>query len=234
MAATDGAARTTDQPTAASPLTARGQRTRAALVEAAAGVFARDGFLDARIADISESAGFSHGTFYTYFGSKEEIFQEVILSLQKDMAFQAPSATRSRDQTPWEAVETANRRYITAYRRTARLMATLEQVTTFNEDVRRLRLELRDLFVARNRRAIERWQEAGIADPELDARYAANALGTMVDRFAYTWFVLGQEFEEDLAVETLTRMWLQALGIDHGHHTTNAHRRGEDAGSRRT
>ena len=198
-------------------LTPRGQRTRAALVAAAGEIFARDGFLDARIADISEAAGYAHGTFYTYFTSKEEIFQEVILAVQKDMAFHEPSAGRSQQATPWEAVETANRRYIDAYRRNAPLMATLEQVATFNEDVRRLRLELRDLFVGRSARAIERWQRAGLADPELHPRYAANALGTMVDRFAYTWFVLGQDFDEDLAVETLTRLWLQALGIDHGH-----------------
>ena len=197
-------------------LTPKGLRTRAALVEAAAEVFARDGFLDARITDISETAGVAHGTFYTYFASKEEVFHEVIMRVQQDMAMHSSDQGSSAD-TPWDIVEQANRRYVHAYRRNAKLMATLEQVATFNDDVRRLRLELRNRFVARNTRAIERWQEAGIADPDLDAGYAANALGTMVDRFTYTWFVLGQEFEEDLAVETLTRMWLQAIGVDHGH-----------------
>lgn len=232
MAARNGAGRaaTASAERPAPQLTPRGQRTRAALVAAAAEVFAREGFLDARIADISETAGYAHGTFYTYFTSKEEIFNEVILEVQKDMAFQEASASRSPDLSPWDAVEAANRRYVTAYRRNARLMATLEQVATFNDDVRRLRLELRDLFVARNARAIGRWQRAGIADPDLDARYAANALGTMVDRFAYTWFVLGQEFDEDLAVETLTRMWLQALGVDHGRHRNSAPRSSANPG----
>jgi AcrR family transcriptional regulator len=199
-------------------LTPRGRRTRNALITAAAEVFARDGFLDCRIADIAETAGVAHGTFYTYFASKEEIFQEVIFLVQADMAShdEAPAATD--DQTPWHLVETANRRYITAYRRNARLMATLEQVATFNDDVRKLRLDLRDRFVDRNTHAIQRWQRAGIADPDVDAGYAANALGTMVDRFAYTWFVLGQRFEEERAIETLTRLWLQSLGVEHGRH----------------
>ena len=126
---------------------------------------------------------------------------------------------------PWDLVEHSNLRYIRAYRRNAALMATLEQVATFNDEVRQLRLDLRRLFVQRNARAIERWQKAGVADPDLDPIYAANALGTMVDRFAYTWFVLGEDFDEARAVETLTRVWLQALGIEHDRHSSRAGRR---------
>jgi hypothetical protein len=50
-----------------------------------------------------------------------------------------------------------------------------------------MRLELRDRFVSRNTKAVARWQEACLADPDIDPRYARNALGTMVDRFAYGW-----------------------------------------------
>lgn len=207
-------------PPAAAQLTQRGLRTRSALIDAAGQVFARDGFLDARITDICEAAGVAYGTFYTYFVSKEEIFHEVIMSLQEDMAGHEPAAAPVEGMTPWELVEAANRRYVRAYQRNAKLMATLEQVATFNDDVRRMRLELRGRFVNRNARAIARWQEAGLADPDINPRYAANALGTMVDRFTYTWFVLGEPFEEDLAIETLTRLWLQALGIEHGRHST--------------
>lgn len=206
-------------PVPAAQLTQRGLRTRSALIDAAGLVFARDGFLDARISDICEKAGVSYGTFYTYFVSKEEIFHEVIMSLQEDMAGHEPAAAPVEGATPWDLVEAANRRYVRAYRRNAKLMATLEQVVTFNDDVRRMRVELRGRFVNRNAKAIARWQDAGLADPDIDPRYAANALGTMVDRFAYTWFVLGEPFEEDLAVETLTRLWLQALGIEHGRHS---------------
>jgi AcrR family transcriptional regulator len=200
-------------------LTQRGLRTRSSLIDAAARVFARDGFLDARITDICKAAGVAYGTFYTYFTSKEEIFHEVIMSLQEDMAGHEPTAAPAEGATPWELVEAANRRYVRAYQRNAKLMATLEQVATFNDDVRRMRLELRGRFVNRNAKAIARWQEAGLADPDIDPRYAANALGTMVDRFTYTWFVLGEPFEDELAIETLTRLWLQALGIEHGRHS---------------
>jgi hypothetical protein len=35
----------------------------------------------------------------------------------------------------------------------------------------------------------------------------------MIDRFAYVWLVLGEGFDEDLAVDTLTKLWVRALGI---------------------
>ena len=44
--------------------------------------------------------------------------------------------------------------------------------------------------------------------------YAATALTGMVDRFAYVWLILGEEFDEEQAVETLTRLWYQAIGGD--------------------
>ena len=62
---------------AAAPLTARGARTRAALVKAARALFERKGYLDTNVGDIAKRARVAHGTFYTYFSSKEEIFGEV-------------------------------------------------------------------------------------------------------------------------------------------------------------
>ena len=52
------------------PVTRRGIRTRQALVEAARVVFERDGYLDARLSDITAEANCATGTFYTYFNDK--------------------------------------------------------------------------------------------------------------------------------------------------------------------
>src|SRR4051812_17298437 len=59
------------------PRSAKGERTRARIIEAAKSVFEDQGFLDARITDIAERAELSHGSFYTYFDSKEDVFLEV-------------------------------------------------------------------------------------------------------------------------------------------------------------
>jgi AcrR family transcriptional regulator len=62
-------------------LTARGERTRRNLIEAAERIFAELGYHDASIVKITEAAGVGQGTFYLYFESKKAIFDEVVLDL---------------------------------------------------------------------------------------------------------------------------------------------------------
>ena len=62
-------------------LTARGERTRQKLLEAAEQVFADLGFHNASIVKITEAAGVGQGTFYLYFASKKQVFDELVLDL---------------------------------------------------------------------------------------------------------------------------------------------------------
>ena len=62
-------------------LTARGERTRQKLLESAERIFAELGYHDASIVKITEAAGVGQGTFYLYFASKKEVFDEVVLDL---------------------------------------------------------------------------------------------------------------------------------------------------------
>ena len=48
-------------------------------------MFERDGFLDARITDITGEAGVAAGTFYTYFTSKEDVFAAVMEEVNEEM-----------------------------------------------------------------------------------------------------------------------------------------------------
>lgn len=67
----------------AAPLTARGERTKAALLSAAEVVFARHGYREASIVRITEQAGVAQGTFYLYFSSKLEIFEHLVADLNR-------------------------------------------------------------------------------------------------------------------------------------------------------
>jgi AcrR family transcriptional regulator len=60
------------------PKTKRGRKTRNRLLEAAEMEFGRKGFHEASISGITYRAGVALGTFYTYFESKEEIFQALV------------------------------------------------------------------------------------------------------------------------------------------------------------
>ena len=58
-----------------------GGRTRGRLLEAAEHVFGELGFYDASIVKITEEAGVAQGTFYLYFASKKDIFDELVRDL---------------------------------------------------------------------------------------------------------------------------------------------------------
>ena len=60
------------------------QKTRQRLLEAAAKQFAQDGYEKANINQIAESAGFSIGTVYNYFPSKQDLMLAFIDEMSKD------------------------------------------------------------------------------------------------------------------------------------------------------
>jgi AcrR family transcriptional regulator len=200
---------------ASEPTTDRGRKTREALLRAARRVFEKKGFLEARIVDITRSARVAYGTFYTYFPSKEAVFRELIYRVQEDFGVTSPHADRHQ-LAPWERIDRANRNYFEAYKRNARMMAIFEQVATFNGEIRALRREVRYNYIARSARTFEHWQQTGLVPTDIDPRYAANALGSMVDRSIYVWLVLGEPVDEDAAISTLNRLCARALGLPVG------------------
>ncbi len=62
-------------------LKAKGLETRRRLLDAAERVFGELGFYDASIVKLTEAAGVAQGTFYLYFASKQEIFEELVRDL---------------------------------------------------------------------------------------------------------------------------------------------------------
>jgi len=208
-------ARTSALParTGRAPASARGTRTREALVQAARRVFERDGFLDARITDISAEAGVAAGSFYTYFTSKEDAFTAVMAQVEEEMLHPRLRELADREH-PAQVIEAANRAYLAAYRRNAKLMALMEQVSQVDEEFRRVRLQRTRAFGRRNAAAIARLQERGLADPELDPLLSAQALGAMVSRMAYLRYAeRSGSASAEVLVTTLTRLWVGALGI---------------------
>ena len=204
------------------PTTERGRRMRARLLAAAREVFERDGFLAARVTDISAAAGVAHGSFYTYFGSKTAALRALLAATLDDLYASmgsGPPAEDDGDDRRDDAVsriDRANRRFVAMYQQNTALMALFEQATTFDPEVRALREATRERNVGRVRHSIEQLQADGLVAADLDARYSAHALVAMVNGLVHYWLVLGVDFDEERLVGTLTRLWAQALGLPTG------------------
>ncbi|MEO9222880.1 MAG: TetR/AcrR family transcriptional regulator [Mycobacteriaceae bacterium] len=205
------------------PATARGLRTRSALITAARKVFERSGYLDARLIDITSAAKCSAGTFYTYFASKEEIFAAVLELAKKDMMHPGMPHVATHDD-PAAIIEASNRAYFAAYQRNAKLMGLLDQVSSVDPEFRQLRRRRSEAFLERNARGIEDLQRRGLADPELNPMLASRALSGMISRLGFGFFVdkdgvdkdgtnNGRPTSFDELVYTATRLWVNALRI---------------------
>ncbi|GAB5347784.1 TetR/AcrR family transcriptional regulator [Alteriqipengyuania sp. 357] len=79
------------------PATERGRRTRRKLLDAATIEFGERGFHEASIASITRRAGVALGSFYTYFGSKEAIFRDLVRDLSEGVRRAAAERLAERD-----------------------------------------------------------------------------------------------------------------------------------------
>lgn len=206
----------TGGPEVSAPRSRKGAQTRARLLEAAKHVFETSGFLEARITDIAEQAGLSHGSFYHYFDSKEQVFREVA-ETQEALLTQAPDDADEVDPATLserERILRANRLYLERYRDNARIMGVIEQVSRYDGPVNEARMRRQKHFADRAERSIRRLQEVGQADPGVDPEIAALALGSMVARVAELWLVEHWgTYDLDEVAEQVTVLWANAIGL---------------------
>ncbi|KLR61546.1 transcriptional regulator, TetR family [Actinobacteria bacterium IMCC26207] len=67
------------------PTRARGRATKAKLMTAGVAVFSDKGFRAARVDDIVKRARISHGTFYLYFSSKDDLFEQLVAQVAEEL-----------------------------------------------------------------------------------------------------------------------------------------------------
>jgi AcrR family transcriptional regulator len=172
-------------------------------------VFERKVYAEVSVRDITREAQVAHGTFYTYFDTKEAIFAAVCQIVVNDMldAITAPITNPDFHGRVHDAIL----RYVRAYRPNAKIIGVMEQVGFSVPELRSLRLDVRRAFIERTERGIRRMQTAGLADAELDVAYTAEALGAMIEYTCYMWFTLDHEFDEERLIDALAGIWEKAL-----------------------
>lgn len=96
---------------AAVPKPGKSERTRAKLMAAAVGVFARDGFEAASVNEIARMADVVNGTFYVHFKDKNDIAAAVTYRIAADITRQLDEAMADVDDAV-DRTSTATRRFI--------------------------------------------------------------------------------------------------------------------------
>jgi AcrR family transcriptional regulator len=176
----------------------RGQQTLRRLLDAGGTVFADRGFHAARVDDIVKAARTSHGTFYLYFASKEDLFS----ALAEDVA--AAMARLARDLPPltpdeagYAALTDWLRRFTDLYEREAALLRVWTEAEIVDSELGQVGGDLVAQF------ARELATRVRGAAPDLDPRVAALAIVAMIERATYYLHARQIRVDRDDLVETL-------------------------------
>jgi len=184
-------------------LRARGQRTLNRVLEAGARVFAERGYHAARVDDIVKAANVSHGTFYLYFSSKQDLFSELAEGIAAEMAALArelPALDGDGPFRDWLA------RFYELYSRHDRFLRTWTEAEISDSDLGRI---ANDLVAELSRQLAARVRSA---DLELDPGLTAFALVSMIERTTY--YVQSRQLRVDPAatLDVMAAVTRAALG----------------------
>jgi len=162
-------------------LRARGQRTVRKLLDAGNAVFGSRGFHAARVDDIVKAAKLSHGTFYLYFSSKEDLFRALALDVSEEMAALAGVLGElSPDEHGYRVLREWLEQFAALHRRYRTVIRAWTEAEIESSEFGRLGANLLGGFVAALGERIAA-SKAAVDDPQL----AALAIVAMVERCNY-------------------------------------------------
>lgn len=190
-------------------------RTETALKAAARVVFARQGFLSAKISDITAEAGRAAGSFYNHFASKEAVLEALLTDWITAAGEELGSHGNTHDLSDrahlrWH-VEVVWRTY---QRHSAEIRA-LNEAAIVNEAFARRLMELRVSETQVLRDHLEQMRAAGVRLPG-EVHLVASAMVGLLNEFCVSW-VLGDgepgvaRPDDDQAIDTLTDFLLYGL-----------------------
>lgn len=194
------------------PTTTRGRRTRDALISAGREILEQGGLSGFSPETVAQAAGVSYGTFYTYFESKEDLLRTLVRAAAGEM-FAASLVSPATADDPYTRIVESNRRYLRAWAEASKVLRLVEQGADSDEAMREMVLEVRELYVTRGEEGLRRMQTAGLADPSLDPRLTAIALGAMVEQVAHVMYSLREPLDENEVVDHLSRLWAAAISL---------------------
>ncbi len=203
---------TADRPPALADAPPPGKRER--ILDAAVRVFAKEGFYNAKVAQIAEAAGVADGTIYLYFKSKDEL----LINLFEDRMERINANLR-------QALERAD----SAYERIRLVVHMHLQLTEQNRHMAEvICVELRQSskfikeyanpkfaeFLRLIAGALSAGQSSGELRADFDAPVVARALFGALDEIALAWLVRGAaRVDLSRAAEQLTRIFIDGLRI---------------------
>ncbi|MBO2458280.1 TetR/AcrR family transcriptional regulator [Actinomadura violacea] len=190
-------------------------QTEIALKEAARRVFARDGYLNAKITDITAEAGRSAGSFYKHFTGKQDVLQ----ALLSDWLAQAGRELSAHEAGDDLSAEPALRARVAAYWHTYKAhlpeIQALGQAALVDPEFAERLAQIRHAQLQTMREHLQRLKIAGFDLPGTPV-VLASAFNALLEGFCAVWLTgkgepAGRSLTDDEAIGTLTGLLRHGL-----------------------
>lgn len=196
------------------PVTPKGRRTRAGILNAARKVFARHGYVGMRMADVAAEAKLSMGALYRYFKNKEDLFANLIEDIHEVLLNSSRALHTDFRTDPYAALLEANRGYLEHYYENRDVMRAFFEAMTVDERYRKIWWTMRAHHVERFVHSLKK--DHGITEIDgVNVTVITEAMASMVEQSAYCWYAQEELYAEhlpiDVATKAVTVAWYQAF-----------------------
>ena len=187
-------------------------QTEAELKAAAVRVFARLGYLNAKITDITAEAGRATGSFYKHFTSKEALLEALLADLLAEGDDSAAADGHGDDFSDRAAVRWHVQAYWTFLRRNWTLVEALRQASIVDERFAARSQEMLEPDLHHIAAHLARARAAGLRLPGEPLVVAVAFTQLLAGFSAAMQTGSGPDLSDDEAIETLTSFVFGAIG----------------------
>jgi AcrR family transcriptional regulator len=185
-----------------------------AILDAAANVFGRVGFTDAKMADIAADAGVSVGTLYNYFESRDDVIES--LTSHEHERLRAQLAEVCDGGEPIELLRLTVEAVFRYVQERGALMAMAMRSGLLDKDAAKHTLgerdDLRSELLRRYQTALTEAAEKGVVQSDLDPAQVTIALDGMVTALVFDWVRSGQTQPLTSRTEFVLALLLRGIG----------------------
>ncbi len=192
----------------------RGAATRAKLMVAAREVFEERGYGQVSVAQISERASVSQGTYYQYFRDRSHVMSALVDEYVGALLETADGVWHLEDGRT--GLELLLRFYVGHYAENAAFAGVWEEVTQLEPALADARRRLTNVIETTVEQQLRRGLESGALEPLDDIAGTARMLTAMADRYCYLTYVFDRRAKPpsaDATARLLLEAWARLLKL---------------------
>jgi AcrR family transcriptional regulator len=187
----------------------RRKKARQRIIDSSLKQAEKGSFRDLTVDDIARSARVSRPAFYTHFSDKEEVLLVAVEEVSRQLHEMADRWWHGVGP-PAERVRRAIEGVVSVYAGEAALLRITAEVSTYDDEVRALWLDIAGRFIDATADHVRSEQEVGLIPRTLDPRSTAESLFWMAERCCYMYLGRGERTPKQV-VQGLVPVWVAAL-----------------------